>query len=284
MSKCITVLTRGYNNINDYKSLIKRNIHIAQNLVDKTIDILIFHENNITEEQQIYIKNITPKLNIKFINILNIAFHPNKKNIAIEEASNFGLGYRHMCSFWFVDFFDAVKDYDKILRIDEDCFIESNIDNIFLKLDEYIFICGKETNDEAYVTKGLNQFSIFFMKKHNNNFTFKTNDVKFPSGPYTNLIGFSLDQIRNNEAFQKYKTDIDNSNMIYKRRWGDLPLWGEVIYYIFGNETLKIDNTIKYFHGSHSDCVNFNTSVNNVVKISSRLKSRPANRFQLSLR
>ena len=122
------------------------------------------------------------------------------------------------------------------------------------------------------------------MKKHNNNFTFKTNDVKFPSGPYTNLIGFSLDKIRNNEAFQKYKTDIDNSNMIYKRRWGDLPLWGEVIYYIFGNETLKIDNTIKYFHGSHSDCVNFNTSVNNVVKISSHLKSRPANRFKLSLR
>ena len=57
MSKCIAVLTRGYPTISEYDQLIKRNIHISKNLNDKSLDILIFHEGNITEEHQIYIKN-----------------------------------------------------------------------------------------------------------------------------------------------------------------------------------------------------------------------------------
>jgi hypothetical protein len=55
MSKCIAVLTRGYNNMNQYEDLINRNIHISDNLVDKSIDILIFHEGNISKEHQIFI-------------------------------------------------------------------------------------------------------------------------------------------------------------------------------------------------------------------------------------
>ena len=44
--------------------------------------------------------------------------------------------------------------------------------------------------------------------------------------------------------------------MIYKRRWGDLPLWGEVIFYIFGNESLYINSKLKYYHESHKLNVN----------------------------
>lgn len=256
MSKCIAVLTRGYNNIIDYNNLIKRNIHINNNLNDKSLDILIFHEDNIIKEHQIFIKNKTPNLKIKFVNILNIAFQTDKKNIIIEEGRTFGIGYRHMCSFWFVNFFNTVQNYDKLLRIDEDCFIDSNIDRIFEQLDKHIFVCGKTSIDKEFVTKGLNTFSLDFCKKHKDEFSFFKNDAKSPGGPYTNLTGYSLDIIRKNEIFQKYRTDVDQSNMIYKRRWGDLPLWGEVIYYIFGNDSLKIDNTIKYFHESHKTYVN----------------------------
>ena len=84
-----------------------------------------------------------------------------------------------------------------------------------------------------------------FLENHKEDFQFKKYDNKKPYGPYTNLIGFSLDKIRNNNAFEEYKNAIDESDMIYKRRWGDLPLWGEVIYYIFGEETLKVDKKIK---------------------------------------
>jgi hypothetical protein len=259
MSKCIAVLTRGYNDINQYEDLIKRNKHISNNLQDKSIDILFFHEGNILEDQQLFIKNETPELKLKFINISNIDFQYNKINIQFEEAELFGLSYRHMCSFWFINFFDVINEYDKILRIDEDCFIDSNIDNIFLQLDEYLFICGKIEDDYEYVTKGLNTFSLNFVEKFKNEYSFKKNDDKKPNGPYTNLFGISLNKVRSNDIFQKYKDEIDKNDFIYKRRWGDLPLWGEVIYYIFGNDSLHMDDKIKYFHKSHLYYVNSNT-------------------------
>lgn len=254
---CIAVLTRGYNELIQYDKLIKRNNHIDKNLKDKSIDILIFHEGNIVEKHQIFIKDQTPLLKIQFIDISTIAFQSDKKDIPFDkETSDFSLGYRHMCSFWFIQFFDAVKEYDKLVRIDEDCFIDSNIDDIFIELDKYTFICGILSGDEKFVTKGLNDFSIDFINRYNKDYSFKTMSRKDPDGPYTNLIGFSLDLVRKNTLFQKYINEVDSSNMIYKRRWGDLPLWGEVIQYIFGKDTLKVDNTIKYYHGSHSMYVN----------------------------
>lgn len=251
MRNCIVVLTRGYEEIKSYDTLIKRNKHIAINLNDKTIDNLIFHEGNISEEQQLYIKSQTPELKMQFVDISSIAFLPEKKHIVIEKVHSVGLSYRHMCSFWFVNFFDAVTNYDKLLRIDEDCFIDSNIDSIFSLLDKSVFVCASFFKDHSWVTEGMNDFSLDFIKRYKGSFTFKKTDKKSPEGPYTNVFGLSLQQIRDNIMFQNYKDDIDKSNMIYKRRWGDLPLWGEVIYYIFGDDAVIIDKNIRYLHGSH---------------------------------
>jgi len=156
-----------------------------------------------------------------------------------------------MCSFWFVNFFDAVTNYDKLLRIDEDCFIDSNIDAIFSLLDKSVFVCASFFKDHWWVTEGMNDFSLDFVKRNRGSFTFKKTDNKSPEGPYTNVFGLSLQQIRDNIMFQNYKEEIDKSNMIYKRRWGDLPLWGEVIYYICGDNAVIIDKNIRYLHGSH---------------------------------
>jgi hypothetical protein len=255
MVNCICVLTRGYNNIEDYSNLIKRNNHISANLQDKSIDNLIFHEGNITDEQQLYIMNETPDIIISFINISNIAFKDDKNGIIFEGEPSTNIKYRHMCSFWFINFFNAVENYDKLLRIDEDCYIDSNIDAIFLDLTSYVFVCGTIIVDSPHVTMGLNKFTLDFMNKHTE-FTFKTEVPKKSDGPYTNLFGLSLDIIRKNEAFNLYNDEVDRSDMIYIQRWGDLPLWGEAISYIFGNDTLKVDTSIKYFHGSHSVYVN----------------------------
>jgi hypothetical protein len=257
MSYCITVLTRGYQNINKYSNLIKRNKSIQQHLNNKNIDILIFHEGNITDIHQIYIKKQTPLLKIIFVNILSHAFKESKKNIKFsKETEGYSLGYRHMCDFWFVSFWSFVKEYDYLLRIDEDCVMNTNIDDIFYKLQSYLFISGIYDGDIPYVTRGLNDFTLDFINKHPN-YQFKNTISKSPGGPYTNLFGISLDSLRTNEMLQTYIQEIDNSNMIYERRWGDLPLWGESIYYICGENTLLIDNTIQYFHGSHNFCVNF---------------------------
>jgi hypothetical protein len=253
MRSCIAVLTRGYSDISGYDLLIKRNLAIQMNLCNKSIDILIFHEGNITGEHQSHIIDKTPCLEIHFINVNNgLAFKSHKSEIEFDPGTSlFGIGYRHMCSFWFVDFWNFVKNYDYLLRIDEDCFVNCNIDEIFLKLTDHLFITGTYFNDEQFVTRGLNDFSLQFMN-HYANCEFKP---RLPSGPYTNLFGISL-KIRNNDLFQKYVNEVDISNKIYERRWGDLPLWGEVIEYIFGQGTILVDKTIKYYHESHNLQVN----------------------------
>jgi hypothetical protein len=107
------------------------------------------------------------------------------------------------------------------------------------------------------VTIGLNAFSLDFVEKHKSEFIFKRTETKHPSsGPYTNVFGVSLEKIRNNDILKKYIDEIRRNEMIYKRRWGDLPLWGEVVHYIYGDDSLKIDSTIKYYHDSHHHQVN----------------------------
>jgi hypothetical protein len=212
-----------------------------KNLININIPVIIFHENNITNYQQLYIKNKTPTLNIKFINILEKAFLKIKENIIADyDTLIFPIGYRHMCSFWFVDFWKYVKSYKKILRIDEDCYIDFNIDTIFYLLNNKIAIYGHWENDAKFVTKGLQKFTLDFFKNKN-----ISRSPRIISGPYTNIIGFNLDLLRNNKLLFEYINEIDKSNNIYIYRWGDLPLWGEVLYYLYNKDEHLLLNKYK---------------------------------------
>ena len=252
MQQCIAVLTRGYSDISMYSKLISRNIAIQKNLSDKTIDILVFHEGNITKEHQTYIKNETPYLKLIFINVNNgLAFKSLKTNIEFHPGTSFfKLGYRHMCSFWFVDFWNFVEDYDRMLRIDEDCYIDFNIDNVLKNLDTKDFICGKWISDHDFVTIDLNKTTLQYLGND-------TSNVETPAGPYTNVFAVNLNNVRYNQLLRKYIKIVDDSGNIYRYRWGDLPLWGEAIYYIFGMKSVLIDTNIKYVHESHDMNVNF---------------------------
>ena len=248
----IVVLTRGYTQIQKYNTLIQRNKHILKNLdeTNKSIDNLIFHEGNILEEHQLYISSFTPQLNLKFICIADKAFNPDKKNIQTYSPTNsFGLNYRHMCSFWFVDFWNYVEDYDMILRIDEDCIIDFNISQIFNNLTNSLTIYGMWTLDQEFVTHGLNKFTLNFLKANN----IKTSVIfQQPSGPYTNVIGLNLQLLRKNEMLRRYIEKVKQHNYIYIFRWGDLPLWGEAFYYLCDKRLCLKSSKIKYFHGSHN--------------------------------
>jgi hypothetical protein len=251
MKNCIAVLTRGYKTLHEYEYLIKRNQHVSNNLEDKSTDILIFHEGNIEPEHQQGIQKETPDIRLQFIDISSGAFRKECENIPVESGHGFAIGYRHMCSFWFVDFWKFVEGYDNLLRIDEDCYVDFNLDRVFLNLNKCYFITGDTCQDCDFVTVGLNQFSLDFVDKNKHEFIFKSFSPNWPQGPYTNMFAISLNVIKDNEIFKKYVDAIDESKMIYRRRWGDLPLWGDAILYIFGMETLKIDKTLKYYHGSH---------------------------------
>lgn len=257
MKSCVAVLTRGYTTIPEYDCLIKRNEHIAAHLTDKSIDVLIFHEGNILPTHQSHIMRQTPNLKIRFIDVVErsggSAFNPEKAMIPDETRYAFPLGYRHMCSFWFVDFWKIVTEYDYLLRIDEDCYVEFPLDSIFDKLQNTALVFGRTYIDDAFVTVGLNDFTREFLNRNRPDKTFA---ARLPEGPYTNVFGVALHRLRNNAALKQYVDEIDRSNMIYKRRWGDLPLWGEAIHYIIGADNVVVDGALRYYHASHGMHVN----------------------------
>ena len=251
---CIAVLTRGYDDISGYNDLIKRNNAIYENLKNYDIDILIFHEGNILDTHQEYIINKTSQLRIKFIDIKkdNIAFKEEKKDIPLQIPVNWPLGYRHMCSFWFIDFWNFVEEYDYLLRIDEDCFINFNIDDLFKLMNTYYFVYGHYEDDKKYVTIGLNDFTLNFLKNEKKDKIYESRNA---SGPYTNVFLLNIRELRENELLMKYIKEVELSNKIYSHRWGDLPLWGEVIHYLFENNLAKLID-IKYYHGRHNKNIN----------------------------
>jgi hypothetical protein len=152
-------------------------------LQDKNIDVVIFHEGNIPFIHQKYITQFTPDLMIKFIDISETAFRfyrntageiISKGNTPFEKdifpiygpTSKWDVGYRNMCHFWFVDFWDYTQEYDKILRIDEDCIIHFNIDKVFDKLENVISIYGHWAKEQDFVSFRLNDFTRHFIIKY----------------------------------------------------------------------------------------------------------------------
>jgi hypothetical protein len=156
-----------------------------------------------------------------------------------------------MCSFWFVDFWQFVTKYEKILRIDEDCKILFDPAKVFESLVTYPIVCASYQEDSAYVTKGLSDHTRKFLDR--NGLPYQSRTL---GGPYTNLCGFSLKDIQKTRKIGEYIQSVQLSNKIYIQRWGDLPLWGEVIHYLMGPSSLKIDTSLVYYHGSHSVWVN----------------------------
>jgi hypothetical protein len=114
----IVVLTRGYDTLDKYKLLVERNNAIYDVFYSKLkedlpkYDILIYHEGNITTEQQSYIQSKTPGLPMLFKTIHLIENQENHDFCPPTVLSNsFSNGYKNMCHFWSIDFLHYLKDY-----------------------------------------------------------------------------------------------------------------------------------------------------------------------------
>ena len=233
-----------------YKKLLTRNKHLEK-YFNRNISYIIFHEGNIATEHQKYIQNKT-KIPLQFINVKD-SFNFDNTIKFDPDTRDFNLGYRNMCNFWFSEFWKYVDGYDKILRIDEDCNYMSDYNIIFEQLDNKVSIYGHYQNDGGnHCTKGLNKFTQNFLKMSG----FDNIKSRTPSGPYTNVIGFNVNKLKTNDLLFEYIKAVKESNNIYIYRWGDLPLWGEALYYFFKTDDHLLLNTIKYFHESHGRMIN----------------------------
>ena len=265
----IVVLTRGYSNINSYESLIQRNKLIHTHIISQTnkgFDVIIFNEGNISEEHQNYISSFTPNLNLIFKNVKNsglISGFNDSKNVTnfelcppTPQSSSFGLGYKHMCHFWAIDFFNFLENYKYVIRIDEDCFITKFNPNILNEMDsnkKYFVSPTFQEQDEPYVIVGMEKLWNTFITDNNITPFKEFKDIKCP---YTNLMILNLEYFRNNPLVVKFLDYIDKSHGIYSNRWGDLPIWGMILSTLINENNYGEDDNISYYHGSHRKQIN----------------------------
>ena len=226
------ILTKGYDNNEKYSDLIKRNQSIYDKFYDKSIDNIIFHEGNITQNQQKYIQNKTPNLPLLFYKIDFIKqYTPNTLCPSTKESDSFSIGYKNMCYFWSIGFLNNqyLKNYDYIFRIDEDCIlnkIDKNIFNNYFKNNIYFSSPYFQGEDSPNVTVGMNTFFNNYIKTIN----FKPYNINVKN-PYTNVFIMNIKYFRNNKIIQQLFKNINLTNCIFNNRWGDLPIWGYILYY-----------------------------------------------------
>jgi hypothetical protein len=264
----ISVLTRGYSDLFQYNQLIQRNNLIFENILQKSefkFDLIIFHEGNITEEQQLYITNLS-KSKLIFNDVRTSgngeAFN-DKKNIInydlcppTPQSQFFPLGYKHMCHFWSIDFFEYLKDYDYVIRIDEDCFIESFDFNSLSELidGDIKFISPYfQGQDEDYVIVGLEKLWNDFISDTGISPFMNFKDI---TCPYTNFMMLNLKFFRDNNIIQDFLSYVEKSHGIYSNRWGDLPIWGVILSTLTDKNLYKESKKIKYYHSSHNKKIN----------------------------
>ncbi len=257
----IIVLTKGYKTNEEYKDLINRNKSIYDVYYSKLqnkndYDIVLYHEGNITNEQQKWIQNQTPNLplifkSIEFINFNNNNIKPNNKYCHLtEKAKGCSNGYKNMCHFWSVDLFKYAKDYKYIIRIDEDCVIKKLSPSIiteYTKNKIYYSSPYFQGYDIIDYTMGMEQFfqDINNEKKYEN--------IKFP---YTNLFIMYVPYFLKNMKILEALSNINDTQCIFINRWGDLPIWGYLLKYYVPQENYIEDKNIGYIHGSHQANIN----------------------------
>ena len=239
----ICVLTKGYIDISDYDKLIKRNKSIADTSWGSKYKHIIFHEGNIPKEHQNYIQSNT-SFELEFQNISKIFNRPFTENVSDElctYVSHMGIGYRKMCRFWFIDFWNILQEYDYVLRLDEDIILKENCEDLidFCKTHNYKYVSAVTMGENPAVIPGLAKFVDEKEK----------NILRIP-GTHSQVINLKH---YNTNRCKSFIRRINESGCIKKARWGDAPLMGIFVKrFTRPNEYLFKWSGFKGYHGSHN--------------------------------
>jgi len=261
--KAIVTLAKNNKGVDhnwEHNFIILRNKSISRYLKDEEIDFVIFHESDFTNEYKKFIKNSSPvsiQQNIKFVEIPD--FKPTEEEFYYLEkrATDPRIiisGYSSMCKFWSYGFLEYTKEYDKIIRIDDDCIVLSEIDIIFEKLKKKLlvfpYLSGEDCrkNQMEYINK-------FFLEIHPIKNYRPIIDKRIES-PYTNFCGFNLEKIRKNKHFFYFFKWLEENNLVYLYSWQDAGLWGILMKHMLDKKDWEEYNDTKYIHLSHLSFVN----------------------------
>ena len=245
MKIVIFALTRGYpKNRLDYDSLIERNQSIYEQINsqrDNPTDMILFHEGNISLEDQEYINS---KYNFEII-FRDVSQYFKKVDLILEGDEKFSLGYRYMCRFNMYHIWEEISEYDYALRVDEDIKITKFNPYIFEYMEEknIIYMVGRFTKDIHRTTNNTLPQFLF------DNTELDVKRIYNHRNPYTNLFATSVKfwkNKENNEILKKIA--LTEKQIIY--RWGDHTVQGIVLNN--KREKIHLFPKLEYSHLSHN--------------------------------
>lgn len=253
---CVYGLVRGYNKLNLYKSLIRRNNLINRYVKSNEyeIDYILFHEGNISKKHKNFIAEKT-ELKFKFINLKNKLFKFDKNDQKLHSLSNTRedpLGYKYMCMFHTYLSFIYLRRYILSIRIDEDLFLYSKLDdrlfNYILKNNfYYIFYRNKV---ETHSITNLTLFKYINKLYKNNDFL---NLLYNKTGGLPNFsTSFTIfrPEVFLQKKIKRFLKRIYFSNNIIKYRWGDHTLQAIALIKFLDLKKLLFLKNIKILHSS----------------------------------
>lgn len=241
MRTAVFCLTRGYQNPAMYSRLIARNMSIHK-FIGTSSDIVLFHEGNISRGHQQFIETKTPELQIKWI---QIPFQfprdvplPQETIVTFYDGSCYP-GYHVMCEFHTCDVWDYLKNYDVVLRVDEDCILESEKwSDVFTCVSPEVpyrtpmFDIETHELTNATLPKWLGEDASLYDR----------------TMPYTNVFLTRMD-VWKREDVRAWIEHVRESRGCIKYRWGDHVLHGVILKkFGIGHGTMP---GYDYYHGSH---------------------------------
>ena len=188
----------------------------------------IFVENDFPTNS---ISDLQREFNVEFI---TITLSPSRlfaeRPIVFSDATNYSIGYRNMCQFFFSEIYSHLTEYDWFMRLDADSFITNKIGyNIFEFLEKKNCVYGfiGEMPEWKPATLGLDTFFNNLIEKHNISPKFYDKFVKdgvyILRQIYNNCEIIKLDYF-NRPLVKLLMDEVNASGNIYKFRWGDAPL------------------------------------------------------------
>jgi hypothetical protein len=249
----IVGLTRGYSDIDRYDPLIARNRSIYESINRFRTDqypLVLWHEGNISDAHQRYIVARDLNSDVRFVDVSGLFRLP--RDISLPElVEDWQVGYRLMCRFQIYHIWQYCREFEYIMRVDEDCVIcSAAIDPIeWANREDCDFATGAFVG-EAHELTNLTLPS--FIERY---LGFWQPDRPFAgiynhSFPYTNLYvartGFWL-----RPDVQRFLFAVVQEPASLRLRWGDLPVLGVALNIFAGGRGVALLPKLVYRHGSH---------------------------------
>jgi hypothetical protein len=211
--------------------LIRRNQLIQEHInkkVSNTYPLVIFHEGNITPDARKYITDKSRDQIVRFVDV----------------SGHFSGGYEGMCQFNTLWLWHYCKEYDIIMRVDDDCHITRCDTDPFGQVGEHSFV---KSADSAEAHSETNATLPEFVEKLTGANRESFYNDKYP---YTNVL-LAKPSFFLNDRIWFLLTSIATDPMQRANRWGDLPVLGCLLN-IYAEGKIGYLNEFEYEHLSHS--------------------------------